>query len=338
MRRRLRVLCVFDLTESKVDEDFTEELKSDDWRTEADIIEALDDLGHDHAEIGVFDDITPLIHRAKSYAPDVIFNLTEQFNGNRHLDKSIAAVLDLVGVPYTGAGPMGLALARDKALAKKILTFHRIGVPKFVAFQRGRRVRIPKHVPYPVIVKPLAEDASEGISRASLVRRDSDLRRRVKFIFENVGVDAIAEEYIEGREIFCSILGNDRLRVLPLREVRMGRDPRRPRFMTYRIKWDEEYRQRWGIDFGFAADLAPETVRKIGKVCRRAYKVLGMRDYARMDLRLPPDGRIVIFEANPNPYLAWGEDFAESALEAGIDYNQLIERLLLLALKRCGKA
>jgi len=338
MKRKLRVLCLFDIIEPKEGEDFSRELETEDWRTEADILRALEDLGHERSVVGVFDDVSPIVQRVREYGPDVVFNLTEQFAGHRDLDKSIAAVLDLLGVPYTGAGPMGLGLARDKALAKKILTYHRVGVPAFVAFERGRNVKIPRRMPYPVIVKPLAEDASEGIARASLVSRDSDLRRRVRFIHQSVGTDAIAEEYVEGREVFCSILGNDRLRVLPLREVTMGNDPRRPRFCTYRIKWDPDHRQRWGVEFGFVTDLDREVARRVSRVCKRAYRVLQMRDYARLDLRLAPDGRIVIFEANPNPFLARGEDFAESASEAGIDYPELVDRILALAVRRGARA
>ncbi|GAH79173.1 unnamed protein product, partial [marine sediment metagenome] len=224
--------------------------------------------------------------------------------------------------------------ARDKVLAKKILTYHHIRVPAFVEFERGKRLKIPKHMPYPVIVKPVGEDASEGIARASLVRRDAELARRVGFVHESVGRDAIAEEYVEGREIFCSVLGNDRLRVLPLRTVWLGTKPGRPKFLTYRLKWNTDYQQKWGLEFGFAADLPDETAERIGRVSKRVYRALELRDYGRIDLRVTPEGRIYVLEANPNPFLAKSEDFAESAQEAGIDYPELVERIMSLALKR----
>jgi D-alanine-D-alanine ligase len=333
-RRRLKVLSLFDLPGPRADQDFTAELETEDWRTEADILEALDTLGYEVVTIGVYDDVGFLVRRVSEEAPDVVFNLTEQFRGDRSLDMGVAGVLELLGVTYTGAGPLGLALARDKALAKKILTFHRVRVPRFTTFRLGRKVRVPRHVPYPVIVKPVAEDASEGITLASLVRSDQELAKRVEFVHETFGGDAIAEEYIEGREIYCAVLGNRRLTVLPLREVKIGGDSTRPKFLTYRSKWDEAYRQRWGIQFGFAEGIPAEKTKEIARISKRVCRALELRDYARVDLRLTADGRIYVIEANPNPHIAWGEDFAEAALEAGIDYTELIDRILRLAVRR----
>jgi len=337
MRRKLKVLCVFDLVEPPSGPDLAEELKTPDWKTERHVLKALGKLGHQTSIIGIYDDVTPLVNLIRNDPPDVAFNLTEHFCGDRSLDKSIAALLELLGVPYTGTGPLGLALARDKALSKKILTYHHIRTPAFIEFERGRRIKIPKHVPYPVIVKPVGEDASEGIARASLVRRDSDLVQRVKFVHESVERDAIAEQYIDGRDIFCSILGNDRLRVLPLRTMWYGTKPGRPKFLTYRLKWDMDYQQRWGLEFGFAVDLPDDVYDKVGHVSRRAYRALVLRDYGRIDLRVTEDGKIYVIEANPNPYLAQAEDFADSALEGGIEYEALIDRILSLALKRASK-
>ena len=337
MKRKLKVMCLFDLVEPASGPDFREELENDaDWQTEDDVLGALGELGHEVTTVGLLDDVNVVVEAVKSIQPDVVFNLTEQFDGDRSLDKCIAAMLDLLRVPYTGAGPTGLALARDKALAKKILTYHHIHVPQFITFHRGKKVKIPKHVPYPVIVKPLGEDASEGIARASLVRRDSDLRKRVQWVLEGFGSDAIAEQYIDGRELYCSIIGNGRLRVFPLRELKMEKRPGRPKFLTYRLKWDADLRARYGVDFGFAPDIDARIVRDVGHACKRAYRFLQLRDYGRIDLRLRPDGRIYIIEANPNPALGAIEDFPQSAQEAGIDYPDLIDRILWLAIRRSG--
>ncbi len=337
MRQKLKVLCVFDLIERPSGPDLASELQTEDWKTERHVLEALATLGHETSIVGVLDDVTPLIEKIKSCSPDVAFNLTEHFGGDRSLDKSIAALLDLLGVPYTGAGPLGLALARDKALSKKILTYHRVRTPAFIEFERGKRIKIPKHVPYPVIVKPVGEDASEGISRASLVGRDRDLAERVRIVHESVERNAIAEQYIEGQEIFCSILGNDRLRVLPLRTMWYGTKRGRPKFLTFRLKWDMDYQQRWGLEFGFAVDLPEEIYKRIGQISKRTYRALVLQDYGRIDIRVTSDGRIYVIEANPNPFLARREDFADSALEAGIEYEAMIDRILSLALKRAGK-
>ena len=336
MRRRLKILCVFDLIAPAEDTDIAKELETDDWMTERHVLEALEALGHKSVVVGVYDDVSPLIESVKREEPDVVFNLTEHFAGDRSLDKSIAAILDLLGVPYTGSGTMGLGLARDKALAKKILSYHKIRVPWFVEFKRGRRVKIPKRVPYPLIVKPIAEDASEGISLASLVRRRKELEERVRFVHESVERSAIAEEFIEGREMYCSVLGNDRLRVLPIRELRVEKRGG-PKFLTYRLKWDPKYQRKWGLMVGFVPSLPPETARRIARISKRVYRALEMRDYARIDIRLTPEGRVYVLEANPNPFLAVGEDFAESAQEAGIDYDPLIDRILSLALRRSEK-
>lgn len=337
MKRKLKVLCVFDLIEPASGPDLVQELKTNDWKTERHVLKALSKLGHKTSIVGILDDVTPLIDKLKNDPPDIAFNLTEHFGGDRSLDKSIAALLDLLGVPYTGTGTLGLALARDKALSKKILTYHHIRTPAFIEFKRGRAIKIPKHVPYPVIVKPIGEDASEGISRASLVRRDSDLEERVRFVHESVERSAIAEQYIEGREIFCSILGNDRLRVLPLRTMWFGTKPGRPKFLTYQLKWDMDYQQRWGLEFGFAVDLPDDVYDRVGHVSKRTYRALVLQDYGRIDLRVTPEGKIYVIEANPNPFLARREDFADSALEAGIEYDSMIDRILSLALKRFEK-
>ena len=334
MRRKLKVLCLFDLVEPPKSLDFSEDLKTPDWQTEAEVLAALEVLGHEIHTVGLLDDITTVIQAVREVKPDVVFNLTEQYDGDRSQDKSIAALLELLQVPYTGAGPMGLALARDKALAKEILAYHRIRVPQFFTFHRGEKIRIPRHVAYPVIVKPLGEDASEGIARASLVRRDSDLRKRVEWVLESFGRDAIVEQYIEGRELYCGVMGNGRLRVFPLRELKMGNKPGRPKFLTFTLKWNNDMRQRWGIDFGFAQDIDPKLVADIGRTCKRVYRLLQLRDYGRIDLRLTADGQMYIIEANPNPAIGEQEDFAQGALETGIGYPGLIDRIISLAMRR----
>jgi D-alanine-D-alanine ligase len=334
MKRKHKVLCLFDLLEPQRSPDFVEELTEDDWQTEAEVMTALNHLGHEVRTVGLLDDINVVIAAVREYQPDVVFNLTEQYNGDRSQDKSIAALLELLRVPYTGAGPMGLALARDKALAKEILAYHRIRVPQFFTFRRGERVKVPKHVAYPVIVKPLGEDASEGIARASLVRRDSDLKKRVEWILGSFGSDAIVEQYIEGREFYCGVMGNGRLRVFPLRELKMGSKPGRPKFLTFSLKWDADMRQRWGIEFGFAQDLPDTQVRDIGRVCKRVYRLLQLRDYGRIDLRITSDGHMYVIEANPNPAIGEIEDFSQGALETGMTYTELIDRIICLAIRR----
>lgn len=302
--------------------------------TEYHVCEALRMLGHHVTVLGAEYDIASVAKTLTDQAPDLVFNLTEQFCGDRRLDKNIAALLELLDIPFTGAGAMGLMLARDKGLCKQILTLHKIRVPRFVSLPHHQAIRLPKNLPYPMIVKPAFEDSSEGIANASLVYDADALAERATFIHERWKQHAIAEQYIEGRELYVSVLGNKRLTVLPPRECSFNAEgDEGPVILTFRCKWDNEYREKWKIEFGFA-DLEPRVLRSIERVCRRVYRVLQLQDYGRIDLRLTPDDRLVILEANPNPDIAYGEEVAEAAERAGIEYESFIDRIVYLARKR----
>jgi len=302
--------------------------------TEFHVCEALRLLGHHVAVLGAEYDIAAVAQALTEERPDLVFNLTEQFCGDRRLDKNIAALLELLEIPFTGAGAIGLMLARDKGLCKQILTLHKIRVPNFVALPPRRALRIPRSLPYPMVVKPAFEDSSEGLSNASVVYDAEALRERATFIHERWKQPAIAEEYIEGRELYVSVIGNQRLTVLPPRECCFNAEgDQGPVILTYRCKWDDDYREKWKITFGFA-ELDAITLKNIERVCKRAYRALQLQDYGRMDLRLTPDNKLVILEANPNPDIAYGEEVAEAAERVGIDYESLIERIIRLALRR----
>jgi D-alanine-D-alanine ligase len=302
--------------------------------TEYHVCEGLRLLGHHVTVQGAERDIAVVAKNLAEHDPDLVFNLTEQFCGDRRLDKNIAALLELLDLPFTGAGAMGLMLARDKRLCKEILRLHKIRVPMFISLPHQHAIRVPKNLPYPMVVKPAFEDSSEGISNASLVYDADALRNRAAFIHERWSQPAIAEEYIEGRELYVSVIGNQRLTVLPPRECFFNaEDSEGPVMLTYRCKWDHEYREKWKIEFGFA-ELEPAVLKKIERVCKRAYRALQLQDYGRIDLRLTPEDKLVILEANPNPDIAYGEEVAEAADRAGIDYESLIDRVIRLALKR----
>jgi len=302
--------------------------------TEYHVCEALRNLGYRVSVLAADYDVAAVIAQLSEHAPDLVFNLTEQFCGDRRLDKNIAALLELIEVPFTGAGAMGLLLCRDKRLCKQLLTLHKIRVPVFLSLPYRRTIRIPKSLPYPLIVKPAFEDSSEGISNASIVYDADALRERAGFIHERWKQAAIAEEYIEGRELYVSVIGNKRLTVLPPRECFFNADgDEGPMILTYRCKWDDAYRQKWQIEFGFA-ELEDAVFESIQRICKRAYRVLHLQDYGRIDLRLTGDNKLVILEANPNPDIAYGEEVAESAHRAGIDYEPLIEKIVRLAWRR----
>lgn len=318
-----------------------EDLKAKDdprmekYRTEHDVKQALLKLGHDVQVLGVYDDLAPLRKTIEEWKPDIAFNLLEDFAGNSALDYYVVSFFEMMQLPYTGSNPRGLLLARDKALSKKLLAFHRIPVPDFEVFplakKLGRRLR---RLPYPMIVKSLMEEGSVGIAKASYVENEKDLRERVTLIHQKIKGDAIAEQYIEGRELYVTVLGNLKLEVLPIRELVFGNaEPGEPRVATYKVKWDPKYRERQGIEYQFAKNLPAALAEKIGHLCKRVYRTLNMSGYGRIDLRLNDSGQFSILEANPNPGIARDEESSLSAIKGGFSYESFIQHILNLGLK-----
>lgn len=335
MRKKLKVLALFDaISATTIDQDLSAELKTDDWKTEANVLAALHELGHAAEYLAIFDDLDLIQQKLQQFEPDIIFNLADQFKNNRAFDQNIVSFLAMRGVAFTGCGSTGLTLCKHKAISKKILSYHRVHTPEFVTIGRGKRIARPKRLKFPILVKPLKEESSLGISQASFVETDEQFKERVQFIHEKFDNDVIAEEYIEGRELYVSVMGNHRLDVFPIRELVFREvPPDEPKIATYKAKWDEEYRKRWGLENRDAEGLDPVVVTQIQKVCKRIYHLLTIDGYARLDLRLTRDNQVYFIEANPNPTLAADEDFAQSALKAGRTYPQLIEQIIRLGLK-----
>ncbi|MFH1360183.1 MAG: hypothetical protein ABIJ41_04000 [Candidatus Omnitrophota bacterium] len=336
--KKLKVLLLFDSPEAHPrDYTYDEEFKEKDgwWYTENDVFKALGALGHEVKRQGLFNDIHPLLEEIQDNRPDVVFNLCEVFDQKSHLDKNVVALLEMLQIPYTGASSGCLFICNNKALSKKILRFHRLRVPRFYTFNRGHKVWLPKQIKPPLVVKPLCEEASRGIAQASVVDGEEALIERVKFIHENMKMDAIAEEYIDGREMYVSVLGKKRITVLPPRELKFGEvSEDEPRIATYKAKWDDKYRERWNIRSEFAGKLPNGTEEKIQDVCKRAYRALDMDSYARFDIRLTPSGQAYILEPNANPCIAKIDELAESAGKIGIEYNNLIKKIVNLAFER----
>jgi D-alanine-D-alanine ligase len=313
------------------------EQEINDWKTEYDVVSTLRAAGHEVRPLGVEDELKPIRDEIESWKPDVVFNLLEQFHGEAVYDQNVASYLELLRVPYTGCNPRGLVLARGKDLSKKLLIYHRIPLPAFAVFPPRRKVRRPPRLGLPLIVKSLNEDASYGISQASVVDSDEKLAERVTFIHERIGTAAIAEQYIEGREIYVGVLGNDRLRVLPIWELEFGSLPQGARAIaTEKAKHNLEYQQRHDIVVGPAKDLSPPLVASIERAAKRIYRTLELDGYARIDFRLSTDGIPYYIEANPNPEIAKVEEFASAALHAGIEYPELIQRIVALGISRAG--
>jgi len=336
MDKKLKVLLLFDSPYFKGrGYDFKEEFQDPNWNTERSTCQALLDNGHKPILLGLYNNVGLLFEEVAESKPEVIFNLAEVFNQKSHLDKNVVATLEMLGIPYTGASLTNLAICGNKALCKKILTFHRIKVPHFYTFYRNRRIWLPKKLRLPLIVKPLSEEASRGISQASIVEDETSLIERVKFIHESMKSDAIAEEYVDGRELYVSVLGDRRIKVLPFREIKFGNlgEDVSP-IATYKAKWDDEYRKKWEIKNVFAGRLPEGLNKKISDICKRAFRALDLEGYARFDIRVGKDSKIHILEVNANPSLDPEDELAQSADKGGMSYNKLIQKILKLGIKR----
>ena len=334
-RRPLRVLVLLETGRRPPDDlDSLNDQERYDFKMEIDVLGTLRALGHDTRVLEVREELGPIRQAVYEWKPHIVFNLIEAFFGLRELDQHVASYLELLRVPYTGCNPRGLVLARDKALAKTILTYHRIPVPKFDVVPSGRRVRKSKRLAYPLIVKSLTEEASVGIAQASVVRDDAELDERVRFIHESITGDALIEEFIDGREIYVGVFGNTRLTVLPPWELFFeNTSPGSVAIATERVKHNLAYQQKHGITEG-EAELEPAVRAKLVAVATRIYRNLALDGYARLDFRLRVDGTPFFIEANPNPEIASQEEFAKSARKAGIKYDRLIATLLSLGLRR----
>jgi len=303
------------------------------WRMEYDVVRTLKVLGHEVRVIGVHDDLTPIRATMDDFKPTITFNLMEAFDDVVVFDQNVVSYLELLKVPYTGCNPRGLTLSRDKGLAKKLMAYHRIPVPDFLVVPLGNKVKLPKRLQFPLIVKSLTYESSTGISQASVVENDDQLIKRVQFIHDTIMTPAIVEQFIDGRELYVGVLGNDRLQTFPVWEMSFSKMPENNwKIATERVKWSVKYQKKHGIDTAVAT-LPEDVSARVQHLAKRVYRALDLSGYARIDLRMKPDGELSVIEANPNPQLAHGEDFAESAQRAGVPYAKLIERIIGLGLQ-----
>jgi D-alanine-D-alanine ligase len=317
---------------TKIDEGI--DLQAAPWRTEYDVTTTLTVMGHEVQTLGVHDDLGDIRRAATDWKPHIAFNLLEGFDDVTIFDQNVVSHLELLKLSYTGCNPRGLLLARDKSLSKKLLAYHRLQVPEFEVFRIGRPIKRPKRLTFPLIVKSLTQEASIGISQASVVDNDDKLKERVTFIHESIHTAAIVEQYIEGRELYVGITGNQVLHALPVWELFFTNMPAEAkRIATDRVKWSVKYQKKYGIESGPAKELPEVTAAEIQHLCKRAYRALELSGYARIDLRLDEAGNVWVLEANPNPQIARGEDFAASAEKAGLGYDAMLQRILNLGLR-----
>jgi len=333
--RKLRVLVLVHDYLVPPDDVTGQNTETAQWRTEYDVIKTLrEELEHDVRVLGVKDDLGAIRQANDEFKPHIAFNLLEAFHEVGTFDQNVVSYLELLRLSYSGCNPRGMFLARDKALSKKLMQYHRLPVPDFLMIPRGRKPRLPRKLTFPLIVKSLTQEASIGISQASVVEDEAKLRERVQFIHESISTDAIVEQYVEGRELYCGILGNQRAQVLPVWEMTFAKMPEgQHRIATERVKWNAKYQEKVGIATGEAKDLPDGIADRVQHVSKRVFKVLELSGYARVDLRLDSQGQIHVLEANPNPQIARSEDFAESAKHAGMNYPALLQRILTTGLR-----
>ena len=328
MSRRILVLVHETLVPPDTIQGYSEQ-EIDEWRTEYDVTTSLRKSGHEVRVLGMGDNLADLRTAITDWKPDIAFNLLEEFQGIVTYDQYVVAFLELMRQPYTGCNPRGMMISRDKALSKQILSYHRIPTPKFALLPRNRSYRVPPRLKFPLFVKSATEDASLGISQASIVHDGAKLRERVEFIHEQTHSDALVEEYIEGREIYIGVLGNERLTTFPLWELNFGTLPDvMAGIATRKVKWDRKYQQKHGIGTGPAENLPEGLPARMARLARRIYRVLNLSGYARIDMRVTADGQLFVLEANANPNLAQTEDFATSAQSSGVDYERTLERIM----------
>jgi D-alanine-D-alanine ligase len=297
------------------------------------ISDALRELGHEPSRFAIDGRPQTLTKVARS-SFDLYFNLVESYAGNDTMEMHFAAYLDLVGKRYTGAGPQGSFLAMDKSIAKKIIRYHELYTPYSAVVHNGR-VEHAQDIRFPVIVKPASEDASKGIDSSSVVTSVKDLLERIAYVHEEFDSPALLEEYIEGRELYAAVLGNEKPEALPVVELDLSKLPEgMPHIAGYEVKFDvttEAYRVTKSAP---ARDLPEETVALIQQTAITAYRALKLRDYGRIDLRLAENGRVYVIEANPNPWLDPAAEFAMAAKESGRSYTQVIGEIVESALER----
>ena len=333
MAKKPKVLVLFDVGgPTSLDDDYSEDLKSPDWKTERYVLSALRKLGYPFAMLAVHDDTELIRGMIDRYQPDVIFNMVEQFANSLGNENPITSFLELQGVPITGCGSTGITLCKDKVISKKILSYHNVRAPEFMVQQPGQLIEMSSGMNFSLIVKSAREEASCDIGLKSMVNNEAELVNRVCFVHERFKQEALVEEFIKGREVYVGVIGNGRPQCLPAREMIWGKDvPVQARFASYKVKWDEEYRYRWDIRNRFLPPLGKSTQQRLEVNCKDIYRCLQLNGYARIDLRLTAENEIVFIEANPNPMLARDEDFAMSAKKAGLGYPKLIDRIISLA-------
>ncbi|HSE99181.1 MAG TPA: ATP-grasp domain-containing protein [Blastocatellia bacterium] len=333
LKKRLRVIVL--MHEDLIPPDTLDGVENKErelWRTEYDVVSTLRDMGHEVWPVGVRNELDHIREAMDEHNPHIAFNLLEEFGGYPLFDQHVVSYLELRKQKYTGCNPRGLTLTHDKALTKKILAYHRIDVPRFAVFPINRKVKRPGRLRFPLFVKSVSDEGSVGIAKASVVSDEERLKERVEFIHKQNQTYAIAEEYIEGREIYVGVIGNNKLQAYTPWELRMTKLAEgAPNIATAKVKWDVAYQKKIGLETR-PADLDPRMKSMLERLSKRIYRILGLSGYARVDYRVTEEGKIYVLEVNPNPQIARDEDFADSAEHVGVKYEELLQKIITLGL------
>lgn len=320
--RKKKVLLVSDVGDNTGIIEWDERFRHPDWETERDVFQTLKKLGYEPSVLGLGGSLDELTQRLAN-SGEWVFNLNEGFRGQRQWEAHVVSFLELMEVSHSGASSETLQLCRDKALSKKLVSFHDVSIPRFDVVKTAERPRCLK-VPFPAVVKPLAEDASDGITQASLVLNDTAAWKRLAYLREKVGGDAIVEEYIAGREFYVGVVKG---RVLAPIELRIGK-PKERYLATYQLKWNESYRKRWRVSRRYLTRREAYLEKALVHAAHGVSEALKISGYARIDFRVTPNGEVFFLEANPNPSLAKHDEFALSARGVGLDYPALIQTIV----------
>ncbi|HEX9107328.1 MAG TPA: ATP-grasp domain-containing protein [Longimicrobiales bacterium] len=299
---------------------------------------ALREGGHATARVSAANAVQPIAEALRREAPDLVFNLAESFAGKSALESNVAALLNLLDLRYTGSSPAGLLLAGDKSVAKKILAFHGIPTPEFATVHRGA-VDWAGELSFPLIIKPTQEDASLGVSTRSVVKDVRELLETIERMRDEFGQPALVEEFIDGREFYVGVLGNEQPRALPVMELDFTGFPEdTPRIASFAAKWGEDGagsgQEYAGTRSIFPQSLEPELEQRMQKLAVQAFQALRLRDYGRIDMRVKESGDIYILEVNPNCYLEQGGEFARAAARSGLTHPDLVRGIVELASAR----
>jgi D-alanine-D-alanine ligase len=299
------------------------------------VYEALKKVGHSPVFMRIDGSRDSLLELAQTES-DLIFNLVESFGGDDSQDTNVAGYLELLGRRFTGSGSNGLYLAQDKALAKKIFTFHGVHTPYFTTVYRGR-LEHSHDIEFPVIVKPAREDGSIGIHFGAVCGSIKELMERIDYIHAEFDTPALIEEFIEGREMYVGVLGNEKPEALPVVELDLSKLPEgTPRIAGAEVKWEEDTEAYKQTKPFFPEDLDEAVTKKLQDTAVQCYQALQLRDYGRIDFRLATDGTVHVIEVNPNPYLLPGAEFSMAARKSGRSYADLIGEIADLAMARYG--